>query len=95
MAIQVPTVNGTRNECGESGSINVPEFGSVTTEARLRALLIIDAYLRVQGGVPYPAVLLTTGLHDARAPPWQPAKPAARLQAGTASGRRRSIPACR
>ncbi|WP_181308084.1 hypothetical protein [Nonomuraea fuscirosea] len=51
--------------------------------------------LAVQGGVPYPAVLLTTGLHDARAPPWQPAKPAARLQAATASGRRRSIPACR
>ncbi|MEV0308457.1 hypothetical protein [Nonomuraea fuscirosea] len=67
MAIQVPTVNGTRNEFGESGPINVPEFGSVTTEARLRALLIIDACLRVQDGVPYPAVL-TTGLHDARAP---------------------------
>ncbi|PRX60243.1 hypothetical protein B0I32_11710 [Nonomuraea fuscirosea] len=46
MAIQVPTVNGTRNEFGESGPINVPEFGSVTTEARLHALLIIDAYLR-------------------------------------------------
>ncbi|MEV2273404.1 prolyl oligopeptidase family serine peptidase [Nonomuraea africana] len=87
MAIQVPTVNATRNEFTESGPINVPEFGSITTEEGLRALLIIDAYLRVRDGVPYPAVLLTTGLRDARVPPWQPAKLAARLQAATASGR--------
>jgi prolyl oligopeptidase len=42
---------------------------------------------RVQDGVPYPAVLLTTGRRDARVPPWQPAKLAARLQAATSSGR--------
>ncbi|MEV4250366.1 prolyl oligopeptidase family serine peptidase [Streptosporangium canum] len=87
MAMHVPTVNATRNEFTESGPINVPEFGSVTTEEGLRDLLIIDAYLRVHDGVPYPAVLLTTGLRDARVPPWQPAKLAARLQAATASGR--------
>ncbi|GAA3162769.1 hypothetical protein GCM10020001_104220 [Nonomuraea salmonea] len=87
MAMHVPTVNATRNEFTESGPINVPEFGSITTEEGLRALLIIDAYLRVHDGVPYPAVLLTTGLRDARVPPWQPAKLAARLQAATSSGR--------
>ncbi|NJP91828.1 prolyl oligopeptidase family serine peptidase [Nonomuraea sp. FMUSA5-5] len=87
MAIQAPTVNATRNEFTDSGPINVPEFGSVTTEEGLRALLIIDAYLRVRDGVRYPPVLLTAGLRDARVPPWQPAKLAARLQAATASGR--------
>ncbi|AQZ63345.1 hypothetical protein BKM31_19440 [[Actinomadura] parvosata subsp. kistnae] len=87
MAMQAPTVNATRNEFTDSGPINVPEFGSVTTEEGLRALLIIDAYLRVRDGVRYPPVLMTTGLHDARVPPWQPAKLAARLRAATASGR--------
>jgi prolyl oligopeptidase len=80
-------VNAARVEFSENGPINVPEFGSVTTEDGLRGLLIIDAYLRVRDGTPYPAVLLTAGLHDPRIPPWQPAKLAARLQAATSSGR--------
>ncbi|GAA3466152.1 prolyl oligopeptidase family serine peptidase [Nonomuraea roseola] len=86
MAMQVPTANATRTEFSENGPINVPEFGSVVTSDGLRGLLIADAYLRVEDGVPYPAVLLTAGLRDARVPPWQPAKLAARLQAATSSG---------
>jgi hypothetical protein len=88
MVMHVAMVNATRVEFSENGPINVPEFGSVTTEEGLRGLLIIDPYLRVRDGTPYPAVLLTAGMHDPRVPAWQPAKLAARLQAATTSGRR-------
>jgi prolyl oligopeptidase len=87
MVMHVAMVNATRVEFSENGPINVPEFGSVTTEEGLRGLLIIDPYLRVRDGTPYPAVLLTAGMNDPRIPAWQPAKLAARLQAATTSGR--------
>jgi prolyl oligopeptidase len=87
MVLQVPVTNALRAEFGENGPINVPEFGSVTTEEGLRGLLVMDAYLRVRDGVAYPAVLLTAGLNDPRVEVWQPAKMAARLQAATTSGR--------
>jgi prolyl oligopeptidase len=87
MVMRVPVPNTTRMEFTENGPINVPEFGSVTTEDGLRDLLIIDSYLRVEDGTPYPAVLLTAGLNDARVAVWQPAKMAARLQAATGSAR--------
>jgi len=47
----------------------------------------VDALSHVKDQTPYPAVLLTTGLNDPRAAPWQPGKMAARLQAATSSGR--------
>ena len=87
MVMRVPAVNLTRQETSENGPINVPEFGTVTTEDGLRDLLIVDAYLRVRDGTPYPAVLLTAGLNDPRVALWQPAKMAARLRAATSSGR--------
>jgi prolyl oligopeptidase len=87
MVLQVPLTNALRAEMGANGPINVPEFGSVTTEEGLRGLLVMDAYLRVRDGVAYPAVLLTAGLNDPRVEVWQPAKMAARLQAATTSGR--------
>jgi prolyl oligopeptidase len=85
--LQVPLVNTTRAEFSENGPINVPEFGTVTTEAGLRDLLIIDCYLGVTDGAQYPAVLLTVGLNDGRVATWQPSKMTARLQAATTSGR--------
>jgi len=87
MVSEVPVFNTTRVEFSENGPVNVPEFGSVSTEDGLRALLIVDSYLRVRDGVEYPAVLITAGLNDPRVVAWQPAKMAARLQAATASGR--------
>jgi prolyl oligopeptidase len=63
------------------------ELGSVTTEDGFRGLLIIDSYLRVRDGVPYPAVLLTTGANDPRVVVWMATKMAARLQAATSSGK--------
>ena len=80
-------MNGTRAEFSENGPVNIPEFGTVTTEKGLRDLLIIDSYLRIADGTPYPAVLLTVGLNDGRVPTWQPSKMTARLQAATTSGR--------
>jgi prolyl oligopeptidase len=76
-----------RMETTPNGVPNIPEFGSVKTEAGFRALYEMSAYHHVADGVKYPAVLLTTGIHDPRVEPWQAAKMAARLQAATASGR--------
>lgn len=87
MVMQVAVTNAMRTELGENGPINVPEFGSVQTEEGLRSLQIIDSYNRVQDGVNYPAVLLTTGLNDPRVDVWQATKMAARLQAATTSGK--------
>ncbi len=85
MVIHVPVLDALRNEFSENGPINVPEFGTVSTEDGFRSLLIIDAYRRIRDGTPYPAVLLTTGRNDPRVPTWQPGKFAARLQAATSS----------
>jgi prolyl oligopeptidase len=51
MVMQVPVTNALRAEFSPNGPINTPEFGSVTTEEGLRALLLIDAYQRVRDGV--------------------------------------------
>jgi len=87
IVLHVPVTNALRAELGANGPINVPEFGSVTTEPGLQGLLIMDCYQRVEDGTPYPAVLLTGGMNDPRVDVWQPAKMAARLQAATTSGR--------
>lgn len=85
MVMQVAVTNTTRMEYTENGPVNVPEFGTSTTEQGARDLLITDSYLRVTDGVAYPAVLLTAGRNDARVAVWQPAKMAARLQAASTS----------
>ena len=58
----------------------VPEIGTTATEEGFRALLITDSYTRVETGMAYPAVLLTSGEQDPIVPIWQAAKMAARLQ---------------
>jgi prolyl oligopeptidase len=47
----------------------------------------MSPYHHVKDGTPYPAVLLSTGIHDPRVEPWQAGKMAARLQAATTSGK--------
>jgi prolyl oligopeptidase len=74
-----------RSEFSPNGPPNIPEFGTVKTPEGFHALLAMDAYQHVHDGVKYPSVLLTTGLHDPRVAPWEPAKMTARLQAATAS----------
>ncbi len=66
---------------------NIPEFGSVKTEDGFKELSEMSAYIHVQEGTKYPAVMLTTGINDPRVEPWQSAKMAARLQAATTSGK--------
>ena len=82
---QVPAANTLRAEFSANGPPNIPEFGTVTTEAGFKNLRAMDSYQAVQDGTQYPAVLITTGLNDPRVSPWEPAKLAARLQASGSS----------
>ena len=76
-----------RSEFTPNGPPNIPEFGSVTTEAGFRALYAMDAYQHVVDGTVYPAVMLITGFNDPRVSSWELAKFAARLQLASTSGR--------
>ena len=81
----VPGANTLRNELQPSGPLNIPEFGTITTEQGFKNLYEMDTIQHVRPGVQYPPVLITTGLNDPRVSPWEPAKLAAALQAsGTA-----------
>ncbi|MBV8658746.1 MAG: S9 family peptidase, partial [Burkholderiales bacterium] len=76
-----------RIELSPNGPPNIPEFGTVTTEDGFKGLYAMSAYHHVEAGKPYPAVLLTTGIHDPRVDSWQMAKMTARLQASSNSGK--------
>ncbi len=84
---QVGSSNTLRSEFSPNGPPNIPEFGSVKTQAGFEDLYAMDSYQHVRDGVKYPAVLLTTGWNDPRVSPWQAGKMTARLQAATASGK--------
>jgi prolyl oligopeptidase len=84
---RVPVMDMLRFELGAGGPANVPEFGSTASPEGFDALRVMSAYHHVRDGTAYPAVLLTTGINDARADPWQPGKMAGRLQAATTSGK--------
>ncbi|MGH9727375.1 MAG: prolyl oligopeptidase family serine peptidase [Candidatus Acidiferrales bacterium] len=76
-----------RSETTANGVPNIPEFGSVKTEAGFKALYAMSAYAHIKDGTKYPAVLLMTGANDPRVDPWEMDKMAARLQAATSSGK--------
>src|SRR5262249_35169233 len=84
--ITVGMTNALRFEQMPIGSYNTVEFGPVSTEQGFKMLMAIDAYHHVVEGVAYPAVLISTGLKDARVSSWQSGKMAARLPA-TSSGK--------
>jgi prolyl oligopeptidase len=77
----VPAANTLRSEFTPNGPPNIPEFGTVKTEAGFRNLLEMDSYQAIKDGTQYPPVLVATGLNDPRVSPWEPAKFTARLQA--------------
>jgi prolyl oligopeptidase len=77
----VPSGNTLRSEFSPNGPPNVPEFGTVTTEAGFKNLYEMDTIRHVKKGVRYPAVMVTTGLNDPRVASWEPAQVAATLQA--------------
>lgn len=79
--------NPLRYVVEQNGYGEEPEWGAIATEAGYRALKRIDSYQAVKEGVPYPAVLLTTGVTDPRVAPFHAAKMAARLKAATSSGK--------
>ncbi len=79
--------NALRSEFTPNGPPNIPEFGSVTTEAGFKALYAMDTYQHVVAGTPYPAVMLITGFNDPRVSSWELAKLTVRLQQATTSGR--------
>ena len=84
---QVGMSDALRTETEPNGPPNIPEFGSVSTEAGFHGLYAMSAYAHVRDGVAYPAVLFTTGANDPRVSPWHMAKMAARVQAATSSGK--------
>ena len=77
----VPGVNALRDEFSSAGAVDIPVSGSIKTEDGFKNLYAMDTLQHVRPGVLYPPVLITMGLHDARTPPWEPAKLAAALQA--------------
>jgi prolyl oligopeptidase len=85
--IAVGALDMLRFETTPNGAPNVPEFGSVRTQAGFEDLYRMSAYAHVRPDTAYPAVLLTTGINDPRVASWEPAKMAARLEAATTSGK--------
>ena len=83
---RVGVMNALRTEVEPGGPANIPEFGTVKTEAGYRALRAMDAVHNVKANTKYPAVLLTAGVFDSRVEAWQPAKMAATLQEHSTSG---------
>ena len=83
----VGALDGLRFETTPNGVPNIPEFGSVKTEAGFKALLAMSTYANTRAGTAYPAVLLTHGVNDPRVEVWQSTKAAARLMAATTSGK--------
>ena len=81
----VPMSDALRSEFTPNGPPNVPEFGSVSTQAGFEDLFTMSPYTHVRDGTAYPAVMLTTGFNDPRVISWQPGKMTARLQAANSS----------
>jgi prolyl oligopeptidase len=77
----VPAGNTLRAEFSPNGPPNIPEFGTITSEAGFKNLYEMDTIRHVKKGAQYPAVMVTTGINDPRVAPWGPAQVAAALQA--------------
>jgi prolyl oligopeptidase len=81
----VPSANTLRAEFSPNGPPNIPEFGTITTEAGFKNLYDMDTIRHIEKGGQYPAVLVATGLNDPRVSPWEPAQVAAALRASGTS----------
>jgi prolyl oligopeptidase len=76
-----------RFETTAGGKMIVSEYGSTQTADGFKGLYEMSAYHHVKNATPYPAVMLSVGINDARVTPSDSAKMAARLQAATTSGK--------
>jgi prolyl oligopeptidase len=81
----VGALDGIRFESTANGITNVPEFGTVKTEAGFKGLLAMSTYHNIKDGVKYPAVIFTHGVNDPRVEVWESTKTAARMMAATGS----------
>src|SRR5204862_7411693 len=70
-----------------NGRPHTPDFGSTKTAEGYQALYEMSSYHHIKPGMPYPAVMVITGINDPRVAPWEPAKMTAALQAATSSGK--------
>jgi prolyl oligopeptidase len=82
---QVPLLDMVRYHFFRIARLWIPEYGSADDADAFRWLYAYSPYHRVRDGVPYPAVLLTTGESDSRVDPLHARKMAARLQRATSS----------
>ncbi|MRW91527.1 prolyl oligopeptidase family serine peptidase [Duganella sp. FT80W] len=81
-------VNDTlRAEFTANGIPNIPEFGSVKTEAGFKGLLAMSTLANVKDHTAYPALLVYGGFNDPRVEIWHSAKLAARVLAANDSGK--------
>jgi prolyl oligopeptidase len=82
---EVGIYDALRWELQPNGEFNVTEFGSVKDPDQFRALYAYSPYANARAGVPYPAILFTTGDNDGRVAPYESRKMTARLQAASSS----------
>ena len=81
----VGVYDALRSEFEPNGQFNITEFGSVENPEQFKALYAYSPYHHVADSVPYPAVLMLTGVNDQRVSPANSFKMTARLQAATSS----------
>jgi prolyl oligopeptidase len=82
---EVGIYDALRWELQPNGEFNATEFGSVKDPDQFRALYAYSPYANARAGVPYPAILFTTGDNDGRVAPYESRKMTARLQAASSS----------
>ncbi|MBD5654009.1 MAG: S9 family peptidase [Candidatus Eremiobacteraeota bacterium] len=82
---QVGIYDIARWQLSPNGASNIPEFGDAKLAQDFAYIIVQSPYQRVRDGVPYPAMLMTTGENDPRVSPMNSRKMTARLQAATAS----------
>ena len=87
VVLRSPMVDMLRYETMASGPDSIPEFGSTYTATGLEQLRLVSSLHLIKDATAYPAVLVTTGMNDARVAPWQAAKVTARLESASNSGK--------
>ncbi|HEX3761929.1 MAG TPA: prolyl oligopeptidase family serine peptidase [Kofleriaceae bacterium] len=77
---EVPLLDMVRYHLFGSGKTWAPEYGSAEDAAQFQALFAYSPYHRIQRGVRYPAVLMSSADHDDRVDPMHARKFTAALQ---------------
>ena len=85
--VEVGMTNTLRSETTPNGDNQIPELGSIKVPEDINSLIEMDVQSKVTKGTNYPAVLVRSGMNDARVVPWMPAKFAAVLQNSSSSNK--------